>query len=212
MRIIDLTHMIEPGMPVFPGTEPPRLEDANTVAVDGFAEKKLFMVSHTGTHMDAPAHMLAGGRTLDAYDAADFFGPAVMIDVPDRMAYVPAEALRPVEHLLSRARFLVLRTGWSRYWGRDGYFQGFPALSREAAGRVAELGVKGVGIDAISIDRMEDADFPVHKILFGAGLFVIENLAGLNRLGPAYRLAAFPLRIKDSDGSPARVVAFTDEP
>ena len=68
-------------MPVYPGTEPPILEEANTITRDGFAEKKLSLFSHTGTHMDAPAHMIPNGRTLDSYPVEEFFGRAVMLDL-----------------------------------------------------------------------------------------------------------------------------------
>ena len=76
MKIIDLTHTLEEEMPVFPGTEKPKLENACTLNKDGFREKLLTMYSHTGTHMDAPAHMLENGLCLDELDVDHFFGNA----------------------------------------------------------------------------------------------------------------------------------------
>ena len=69
MKVLDLTHTIRAEMPVYPGTEPPELTTANTYAADGFQETLLRMYSHTGTHIDPPAHLFAGARTLDRYPA-----------------------------------------------------------------------------------------------------------------------------------------------
>ncbi len=212
MKIVDLTHLIEPKMPVFPGTEPPILAQANQIATDGFAEKKITMYSHTGTHMDAPAHMVAGAKNLDSYPAADFFGKAVLLDVRQQAhAYIALEQLLPLELELKQAAFLVVRTGWAELWGKPEYFQGFPALSPEAARWLIDLGIKGIGIDAISIDRMEDHHFPIHYLLFGANLFVVENLAILQELPKTFTLGCFPLYTQEADGAPARVVAWIEE-
>jgi kynurenine formamidase len=212
MKLIDLTHLIEPGMPVFPGTEPPILLAANTVDRDGFAEKKITLYSHTGTHMDAPAHMLSGGKTLDTYAAGDFFGPAVLADFSHfPLTYIEKIHLEPYESRLRGAKFLILRTGWALYWGKPDYFANFPALSPAAAAFVVSLGIKGIGIDAISIDRMEDHRFPVHHVLFKADLFIIENLTNLEQVETEFTLGCFPMQIKDADGAPVRAVAMMED-
>ena len=212
MKIVDLTHLIEISMPVYPGTEPPQLDEANKIVTDGFAEKRISMHSHTGTHMDAPAHMLANSKTLDQYGLSEFYGNAVMVDFSvtpvERMGL---ERLAQYQDLLEKASFLVLRTGWAKRWGQADYFNGFPALTPQAAKWLVGLGIRGIGVDAISIDRMEDSDFPIHNILFNAGVFVIENLANLRELGQEFVLGCFPLKIKDADGAPARVAAFSAE-
>ena len=134
MRVVDLTHLIEPSMPVFPGTEPPVLAEANTIARDGFAEKKITMFSHTGTHIDAPAHMLAEAKTLDQYAAQDFYGRAVLADVSaNRMEYIGLEQLAGLGESLKHADFLILRTGWAERWGSAAYYEDFPTLTPEAA-------------------------------------------------------------------------------
>ena len=80
LEVVDLTHAVRPDMPVFPGTQPPRLEDSYTIGRDGFAEKTLHLVSHTGTHIDAPGHILPGAPRLDAFAAGSFLGPGVVLD------------------------------------------------------------------------------------------------------------------------------------
>ena len=86
MRIIDLTHCITEDMPVYPGTDQPKLDVTATCARDGFAETRLSLFSHIGTHMDAPAHVFPGGTTLDAFPAAQFVGKALIVDC----THVPA--------------------------------------------------------------------------------------------------------------------------
>ena len=80
MKAIDLTHTIAEHMPVYPGTEPPTLSVPCTVEKDGFKETLLRMFSHTGTHIDAPAHLFENGATLDTFDASQFVGTALVID------------------------------------------------------------------------------------------------------------------------------------
>jgi arylformamidase len=209
-KLIDLTHSIEAGMPVFPGTEPPVLDQANTIARDGFAEKKLSMYSHTGTHMDAPAHMLDGGKTLDAFDVASFYGHATLIDVRSiGQSHLGVDIISRHAEQLKRSQILILRTGWAERWGREDYFMDFPALSEEAARLVIRYGIKGIGIDAISIDRM-GVEFPVHHILFEAGVFVVENLTNLDRVGQEFTFICLPLKILNADGAPVRAVGLID--
>jgi arylformamidase len=212
MKIVDLTHWIEPGMPVFPGTEPPLLAEESSIARDGFAEKKLLLYSHTGTHLDAPAHMLVEGRTLDSYPIASFTGRAVMADFSAcRLERIELSLLLPYAERLEKARFLILRTGWGNRWGQAAYFEDFPALSAQAADWLVQTGIAGLGTDAISIDRIYDPDFPIHRRIFSAGLFAIENLANLDQLPAEFTLGCFPLAIRSADGAPSRVVAWVDE-
>ena len=96
--ILDLTHTISPNMPVYPGTPAPRLFKASTLEQHGFRETQISMVSHTGTHMDAPWHMLPNGTTLDELPVSSFCGRAVVLDVSDRdsitLDYLKAQQLK----------------------------------------------------------------------------------------------------------------------
>ena len=83
MKVIDLTHVIEEKMPVYPGTETPRLEPANTYEKDGFQETRISMFSHIGTHMDPPAHLFPQRTTLDCFPPEQFIGKAIVIDCRD---------------------------------------------------------------------------------------------------------------------------------
>jgi arylformamidase len=212
MKIIDLTHWIEPGMPVYPGTEAPVLEAAHTIAQHGFAEKKLSIYSHVGTHMDAPAHMLAEGRTLDSYPISSFFGRAVLADFSARrLGRIELADLLPYARQLQGVQFLILKTGWGARWGSPDYYKDFPALSPAAADWLVQTGVRGLGTDTISIDLIDDLAFPVHLRIFAAELFAIENLANLDLLPAEFDLGCFPLAIRAADGAPARVAAWVED-
>jgi kynurenine formamidase len=233
MRIVDLTHYLEAGMPVYPGTESPVLEEANTISRDGFREKKITLYSHTGTHMDAPAHILPGAPTLDGLPPDQFMGTARLADIRGdirggrKSRLVGLEELRLAAGLESGGRdsdtgnggsgnaalpfeFLILRTGWEKIWGAAEYFGNFPVLDEKAARWLAGLGLKGVGLDAISVDPVESHDLPVHRILLGSGMVIVENLANLDSLPyghEQFRFFCAPLRIRDADGSPVRALA-----
>jgi len=208
--VLDLTHTLTEGMPVYPGTEPPRIQPANTVAKDGFAEKLLSMYSHTGTHIDAPAHMLEGGPTLDQLGAGHFVGTACVLDAVGRTE-IGLPELQAQATLIEGCDFVLFHTGWSRLWGQEAYFSDFPVLSREAAGWLAGRGLKGVGFDAISVDPVGSVDFENHHLFFGAGMISIENLTGLAALaGTRFLFSCLPLKIAEADGSPVRAVAILD--
>lgn len=210
MKIVDLTQTIEEIMPVFPGTEPPTLEKANTIEKDGFAELKVSMYSHTGTHIDSPAHMVLGGKSLTSYVAGDFIGSALMVDLTNLgKKTISLEELVPLQAKIAEADFLILHTGWSCYWGTKEYFEGFPALTVDAADWLLQFDLKGIGIDAISIDSMDSKDFSIHQKLFKRGLIVIENLTNLQQIGnEGFLFSCLPLKIKEADGSPVRAIAI----
>lgn len=210
IRIIDLSHPIAPGMPVYPGTEPPKIEPATSIKEHGFEERLLTLFSHTGTHMDAPCHILPGAPTLSDLAPGRFVGPGRVIDVRG-MDRVGAEHIEPHLAALRGCAFAILRTGWERLWGEVEYFEGFPVLTPEAAALLAGLGLSGVGVDAISVDAVGDDAYPVHKTLFGAGMVVVENLRNLDELtGTPFTFCALPLPIAGGDGSPVRAVGLVE--
>ena len=208
-RLIDLTHPVAPGMPAYPGTDPPTFTPVAAVADDGYAERTVTMVSHTGTHLDAPAHMIPGGATLDALPVDTFAGPACVIDVRECAGgTVGVDRLEPHADVIARCDFVLLRTGWDARWGTPAFFDDFPLLTADAARRLAAAGLKGVGADVISYDPVGADEFPIHHVLLGAGLILVENLTGLDALpdGP-FEFACYPLKLADADGAPCRAVA-----
>lgn len=211
MRVIDLSHPIEPEMTLYPGTEPPSFRRVREIATHGDNELSLTLTTHTGTHLDAPAHVIEGGATLDRIEASLFAGPGMVVDVRGSGPELGPDALKAHKAEIRDADFLLIRTGWEEKWKTPAYLTGFPALSLEAARLLAGLKLKGLGLDAISADRAGSGDLPVHHALLGAGLIIVENLrglAGLPRTGFIFCCA--PLNLAGADGSPVRAVAILD--
>jgi kynurenine formamidase len=207
MGIIDLTHPLPAGVSVYPGDKAPVFARTATIADDGYQASELCLGTHTGTHLDAPAHLLPGGKTIDQFPASHFLGRALVIDCRD----LPGVISR--RHLEARARpreaeFILLLTGWDRYWGTAAYLRGFPVLSPAAAAWLASFSLKGIGLDAISIDPLDSTKLPNHRCFLEQGMVIIENLTNLAALpGVGCQLSCLPLLITGSDAAPARVVA-----
>ncbi|MEJ8553296.1 cyclase family protein [Tepidibacter sp. Z1-5] len=207
MKVVDLTHVIHPNMPVFPGTEAPVFEAANTIEKDNFCEMKMIMYSHTGTHMDAPAHMLKDGDTLDRMGVDRFVGKAIILEFKDKK-HIELKDILKYEDKIAKSDFVIIKTGWSKFWGEKQYFEEFPSISVDVANWLVEFNLKGVGVDAISIDDMKSTSFEVHKTLMKNNLIVIENLTNLEDVEVEFfTLAVLPLKTLNADGAPIRAIA-----
>lgn len=210
MIIADLTHSLYPDMPVYPGTEPPLFTPVFLIENVGFRELKITMFSHTGTHIDAPAHILTSAKSLDQLPIDRFYGNALVLKpacLPHRL--IDIGDLLPFEPAIEKSDFILFHTGWSRFWGTQAYFSGYPVLSEDAATWLCGFGLKGVGMDTISADTADSHDFPIHNILLKRELIIIENLTHLDRLPVSgFIFSCFPLKIETADGSPVRAVAI----
>ena len=199
MRVIDLTHTIESGMPVYPGTEPPILEPANTYDRDGFRETKLSMYSHTGTHMDPPAHLFRDRTTLDAFPPEQFIGKALVIDCTSLKEGEPIT----MDHLsrygtkAETADFLLFYLGWDARWGSEAYFGDYPCIDDSVLEYILEGSYKGIGFDVIGLDPIADGNLTRHKKLFQTrDIINIENLCNLGLCGnDLFWFSCFPLKI-----------------
>ncbi len=210
MKIVDLSHTISPDMPVYPGTEPPVFSTACTIEDIGFMEKKITLYSHTGTHMDAPSHIIPGAKTLDQMPPDLFVGNGAVVELGVKECRtIDIELLKPHRGRIERSEFLLLHTGWGDLWGEEAYLKGYPVLSHDAAEWLADFPLKGIGADTISADEVESATFPIHTILLEREIVVIENLTNLRALSDnEFVFCCFPLKIENADGSPVRAVAL----
>ena len=208
MKVIDLTHTIKAGMPVFPGTEPPKLDAASTFENDGFRETLLTMYSHTGTHMDAPAHVREDGITLDKFGADKFVGKAIVVDCSDLSE---GDTIDKYKGIIEDAEFVLFKTGWDRYWDTEKYYGNFPVISEEVADYLISSNKKGIGLDVISIEAIESEDLPMHHKVLKNNLVIIENLCNLDQIGSdLFTFCALPLKFINSDGASIRAVAILD--
>lgn len=215
MKVIDLTHTIKENMPVYPGTETPKLEAANTYEKDGFKETRISMFSHTGTHVDPPAHIFEGRTTLDQFPAEQFIGKALVIDCRDlkegeeiTMSHIFKYGEKP-----EKAEFLLFNLGWDQYWGTDAYFGNYPCISMEVLDYILAGNYKGIGFDVIGLDPIDDVELTRHKKLFERkDILNIENLANLDQCGDELCwFGCFPLKVVDSDGAPIRAMAWFED-
>jgi arylformamidase len=202
MRIIDVTRSVSTGIPVWPGDPPFRCGWSARLPDDGVNAAELSFGTHTGTHIDGPLHVLPGGAPIGLLPLAPFIGPAHVIHT--RGAGEIGEAWLS-EHLPAGCERLLLRT---RAWREPRRFpDSWPALTPDGARLLVARGVRLVGTDAPSPDPVDSKDLPVHKILLGAEIPIIENLQLSGALhGRVYELIALPLFLLEADASPVRAV------
>lgn len=210
MKIIDLTHTISENMPVYPGTEGPKLETANTYEKDGFKETLLTMFSHTGTHMDAPVHVFSHRTTLDSFPVAQFVGKGLVIDCSDLKEGQRIAMSTIDKETADQAEFILFHTGWDKYWGTEAYFGEYPYITEEVADYLIRSRKKGVGLDVIGLDPISDEKLTLHRRLFSqTEIVIIENLANLGEIGnELFTFCALPLKYENADGAPVRAIAI----
>ena len=210
-KIIDLTYTIEEDMPVYPGTARPEFLPAGMYETDGFRETRLSMCSHNGTHMDAPAHIFADGRTLDELSVQQFIGSALVIDCRDAESdsEISMDRINRVRDMAEQAEYLLFLTGWSRFWTKASYFEGYPVIGEQVCRYIIESGKKGIGLDTVSVDPVSDSYLTRHRMLLRNEIVIVENLKNLELLGEnLFTFAAFPMKFQNSDGAPVRAVGI----
>ncbi len=201
----DVSVPLHPGLVHWPGD--PRFEIERVSALergDPATVSKLTMGVHTGTHMDAPAHFLRGGATIDTLPLDATMGPARVIAISDPESVKPAE-LR--SHRVNRGERILLRTRNSgRRWTREAFFEDFVYIAADAARFLAERDVRCVGVDYLSVGGFHRDGRETHEALLAAGVWIIEGL-DLSAVEPGrYELICLPLRIAGAEGAPARAL------
>lgn len=216
-RLVDLSLEVSPETQMFPSYPQPAFTPWTTREVHGFFAESLFMVSHTGTHVDAPFHMEPEGQRMDEVPLDRFFAPAHVLDLhdlPPRARIGPGpirNARAALTRPMTRGDAVLVRTGWERKRGRAAYLTDNPGLTAAAARTLVGWGVSMVGIDSPNLDPAGESGFGAHHALLSAEVPVLENAANLATLGSRpFHVAAFPLRLRDASGSPVRLVAFVE--
>lgn len=194
MKVFDLTMPIDERTPVFPGDRPHEIRQAATVAKNGWNEKWLSFNSHFGTHIDAPAHMIQGGKTLSDFPISHFVGEAVMIRLDDDL-----DSVKPDD-------IVFFYTGQTEKLYAPDFFKNNPVIDETLAEKLVAKKVRMIGIDSFTPDNNP---YPTHKILLGANIMIVENLVNLRPLlGKRFQCVIAPLKIEGSDGAPCRVMAI----
>lgn len=222
-RIVDLTMPIRPGMAVYPGDPEVLFEPVTRLEADPFNLTRVSFGTHTGTHLDAPWHFMAGGETVDRIDLRKCIGPARIIDVPKGPnEEIGVEDLAPFAGVITPGARILLRTGWSRRpeaheggllevpkegtraesaWADD-----FPGLTIGAARWLAERQIALLGLEQPSTHPTDYIE--THRALLKAGVVLVESLVNLHLIDrDEFWLVVLPLNLAGLDGSPVRAVA-----
>jgi arylformamidase len=206
MPIHDVSMRIRPGMLAWPGSSTPRQGwDTRLDRGEESNASNWFLNSHSGTHIDAPGHFIPGGALLSDLPLDLFVGPAEVVELPEEVVAIDAAVVR-ARRRSAPARLLFKTSNSARRLDRDQFDPGYVAFTPDGARALVEAGVKLLGIDYLSVERYGDAAFPVHRILLGAGIPLIEGL-DLRGVPPGrYQLHCLPLRLEGSEAAPARVI------
>ena len=235
-RIIDMSHSFDETTIYWPTDKPFRWEknrwgpNANGY---WYASANYAASEHSGTHLDSPIHFAEGGNTTDQIDLERLVGEAVVVDIRETCKSNPdylltaadLKAWETANGEIDTGAILVIRTGWGRRWPDKKSYLGtdqpgdvanlhFPGIAEDAAEFLAtQRKVEGVVIDTPSLDYGQSKDFKAHRVLNGANIYGIENLANAEHLpvrGAA--IIALPMKIKGGTGGPVRVMAILPEP
>lgn len=210
----ELSHPIISGMQVYPGDPAVSIESALAVAEDGVDVSLLHLGSHTGTHLDAPSHTVAGGRTTGSISLDELVGDAMLVHLSElapHASYGLTEVTAALGGLPPAVPAMVIMdTGWAKHFGTDEALK-HPALDPDAAAELMRRGMRLLAVDTLSPDPTGggSTDFPVHEVILGSDGLIVENITGLEGLPERLRVGFFPLRI-DADGAPLRAVVLDD--
>ena len=213
-ELIDVCHSVEDGMVTYKGLPPPVITDhlsreaSRNIYAPGteFHIGKIEMVANTGTYLDTPFHRYARGRDLaglDLYSIANVEGLVVRSAEKE----ITPDAFSGLE---VKDKAVLVHTGWDKHWRTEEYTSGnHPFLTAEAATYLAKNGATLVGIDSYNIDSTTDASRPVHSILLGHDIPIVEHLCGLNELpNTGFKFFAIPVKIKQFGTFPVRAFAL----
>jgi kynurenine formamidase len=204
--LIDLSHAVAHGTVTYPGLPAPSITDhlsreaSRARYADGttFQIGRLQMVANTGTYLDAPSHRWEGKPDTAAIPlecVADLHG--IVIDGTS------------LDGQIFEGCAVLFRTGWSRHFGKPEYGSGHPFLTRETARKLVDGRAALVGIDSLNIDDTADGTRPVHTLLLGAGIPIVEHLTALDQLpSRGFRFFAAPAKFIGMGSFPVRAFAI----
>lgn len=212
MKPIDISLTISPDTPVYPGDPRPGIESFSSIEYDGFCVSRIVLGSHTGTHIDAPSHILKEGKAVHEISLEKLIGSAVVLDLSSKNNPITGKDLEAAfrNFVSTGADILLIRTGtvWSNL--SDPGPEKLLSLDVTAGQWIIENGFRTVGIDGFSVDSPSSSS--VHEMLLVNGVNIVECLDLAEVVEGNYFFVCLPLKIKDCDGAPARAVLFPENP
>lgn len=220
-KTIDLTHTISETIPTWDGDcgfhLPVAVDYKDCRVPDLFRIQKIQCNAGIGTHMDAPAHCMPNGRTIDMLSLEELVTDCVVIDVSAtadaNYMIMPSdiEVFEKEHGQIPSNALVIFHTGWSKYWEKPETYNNnhaFPSVDSSTAKLLLERNIAGIGIDTLSCDTGAHG-FPVHQAILGADKYLIENVANADVLPPVgAKVAVLPMKLKDGTEAPVRLVAF----
>lgn len=209
-KFVDLSWDLTEQTPIYPGDPEPKITVATTLEKEGYNLSGVYVGTQTGTHVDAPYHFSNEGDTIDEMELDFFFGEAVVIRVTDKKAReeITMEDVMPHDGKIKEGTIVLFNTNWYKKVGTEEFFE-HPYVSGEVAEYLVKKGVRFLCIDTINADQTGGTEFPVHALFSEKRLMIGENMAYFDHIDfENVVVAAFPLKIVGTDGSPVRAVAM----
>lgn len=223
-KAIDLTHTLSPTTPTWEGDcgfqHQTILDYADCTTPVKFKVQKINMFAGLGTHIDAPAHCIPGGKTVDQLELDELIAPCIVIDV-SKQAHetwqLSPDDIRQFERehgQIDPGSFVIIHTGWEQYWNEPEKYRNnlqFPSISIDAAELLLVRQIAGLGIDTLSPET-PDSGYPVHEAILGAGKYIVENVANSSELPHVGSFSlALPIRTEGGTEAPMRLIGLYDK-
>ena len=225
-KVVELTHVIRPGIPLWPGDPPVEFQEVAQLDTHGFYLRRFTMGEHSGTHMNAPRSFDARGAGIDAYSPDTLVVPAIVIDIRSQATVNPDASLTSAGLLAWEERYglvpagalALLYTGRQHQWEDPNAYLGldargglhFPGFGQDAARLLVEdRGAAGLGTDAAGVEPGQDDSYYANRLVLAKHGLILECLANLDQLPPTgATLVIGPLRLEGGSGAPASVLAL----
>ena len=215
IKYTDLSHTIDNEVVSYKGLPAPVIcdylsrENSKAFYADGteFQIGRIDMVSNTGTYIDCPFHRFENGKDLSEVELEKFVDiPAIKITVPFQKSL--AVTTDHFKNLDLTGKAVLIQTGWDKYWNTDKYYENHPFLTEDAANYLKDQGIVLAGIDSHNIDDTRQKSRPVHTILLGAEILIVEHLCNLDSvLSQDFFFSAVPPKVKGMGTFPVRAMA-----
>ncbi len=222
-NFIDLTHSFSPNIPCWDNdccfTLHTEVDYKDCMPPNLFRVQNVEMKAGAGTHIDAPAHSIPGGTTIDRLALENLCVDCVVIRVDDDahddenyLVMPEAVTVFEKEHgMIQMNTFVIFYTGWDQYWNDPKKYCNdlqFPSVHENTARLLIERNIAGLGIDTLSPDARGE-DFPVHRVILGAGKYIVENIANAKNIPPTgAKISIMPMKIKEGTEAPVRLVVY----
>jgi arylformamidase len=203
--IYDVTVPIFENVPIYEGDPTVEIGIYASIAKGDVANvTKICFGTHTATHVDAPSHFIEGARKVHELELERLIGECRVVQLGKDIFSIEPKQLKNLQNV----ERVIFKTRNSEFWNEPNFRRDFTYLTLQAAERLVEMDVKLVGIDYLSIEKFGEENFPVHKLLLGREVVILEGLDLRKVPAGDYELICLPIKIisQTGDGAPARVI------